>query len=126
MTYVLDAGALVAVERRVGQVSALIKRELLSGRRPITHGGVIGQVWRGGAGRNTVIARLLPGLDIVPLDGELGKRSGDLLARSGSGDVIDAAIVLVAHDRDTILTSDPYDLATLAEAAELDVEIVPV
>ncbi len=126
MTLVLDAGAFVAVERGVSQVSALIKRELLTGHQPITHGGVIGQVWRGGTGRNTAIARILPGINIVPLDDELGKQAGVLLARTGSSDVIDAAVALLATDSGRILTSDPGDLAELAQAAGIDVKIVPV
>lgn len=42
MTLVLDAGALVAVERDNRDVVALIKRERLPGRTPVTHGGVVG------------------------------------------------------------------------------------
>ncbi|MGH3544335.1 MAG: hypothetical protein ACRDPW_00135 [Mycobacteriales bacterium] len=126
MMLVLDAGAFVAVERATTQLSALIKRERLAGRTPRTHGGVIGQIWRGGTGRNTLIARLLPSLEILPLDGQLGKRAGELLARSRSSDVIDAAVVLLSQPGDRILTSDPDDLAELATAAEADVEIVAV
>lgn len=37
---VLDAGALVAGERSDRDVIALIKRERLAGRTPITHGGI--------------------------------------------------------------------------------------
>ena len=67
MSLVLDAGALVAVERAHRETVALIKHELLTGRAPLTHGGVIGQVWRGGAGRQAHLARLLRALDIAPL-----------------------------------------------------------
>jgi hypothetical protein len=81
MTLVLDAGALVAIERLDREVVALIKRERLLGRAPITHGGVIGQVWRGGGGRQANLARLLPGLEVVALDDELGRRVGMLLRR---------------------------------------------
>ncbi len=41
-------------------------------------------------------------------------------------DVIDAAVVLLAHDGDEIFTSDVTDLARLAEALGSDVEIVSV
>ena len=47
---VLDAGAFVAVERGGRVVVALIKRERLAGRPPVTSGGVVAQVWRGGRG----------------------------------------------------------------------------
>lgn len=63
----------------------------------MTHGGVIAQVWRGGAGRQTRLARALQAVETVPLDEELGRRAGVLLARSGPVDAIDAA--LAAHGR---------------------------
>ena len=49
-----------------------------------------------------------------------------LLGRARRADVIDAALVLLARDGDLILTSDVDDLAVLAEAADLHVDIVPV
>jgi len=126
MSLVLDAGALVAVEGPQRETAALIKHELLTGRPPLTHGGVIGQVWRGGAGRQAHLARLLPALDIAPLDAALGRRAGVLLGRARMDDVIDAALVLLASDGDLVLTSDPSDLTPLAAVAGLHVDVVPV
>ena len=63
---------------------------------------------------------------VVPLDGELGKRAGELLARSGTRDVVDAAVVLLARSGDRVFTSDPDDLRVLAVAAGCRVEIIPV
>ncbi len=126
MSLVLDAGALVAIERGDRDTVALLKRELLAGRAPSTHGGVVGQVWRGGSGRQAELARLLPGLHVAPLDGLLGRRAGVLLGRSRTVDVIDAALVLLANDGDSVLTSDPRDIARLARSAGLDVDVVPV
>ena len=126
MSLVLDAGALVAVERANRDTIALIKQELLAGRSPLTHGGVVGQVWRGGSGRQANLARLLPALDIAALDDTLGKRAGLLLGRARMADVIDAALVLLATDGDFLLTSDPNDLEPLATSAGLHVDIVPV
>jgi hypothetical protein len=126
MSLVLDAGALIAVERSDRDAVALIKQELLHGRTPLTHGGVVGQVWRGGTGRQASLARLLPSLDIAPLDETLGRSAGMLLARSRMNDVIDAALVLLAEDGDFLLTSDSEGLQPLAAAANLHVDIVPV
>jgi hypothetical protein len=126
VSLVLDAGALVAVERNERDTVALIKQELLAGRTPLTHGGVVGQVWRGGAGRQANLARLLPALDVSALDASLGRRAGILLGRARKTDVIDAALVLLAADGDFLLTSDPYDLEPLAASAGLHVDIVPV
>lgn len=126
MTTILDAGALLAVERGDRDLAARIKREWLAGRPATTHGGVVGQVWRGGAGRHLPLARVIEFVTVHGLDALLGKRAGVLLARAGSADVIDAAIAVLASDGDRILTSDPDDLVALVQAAGRDVEITPV
>lgn len=126
MTLVLDAGAFVSIERGSRELVAQIKRERQFGRVPVTHGGVVGQVWRGGAGRQARLAQLLAHVEVVPLDAVLGKRAGTLLSRAGCSDVIDAAVVLLAQDDDLILTTDPGDLVTLAAASKIHVEIIPV
>jgi hypothetical protein len=123
---VLDAGAFLAVERGDRDVVAQVKRERLAGRTPVTCGGVVAQIWRGGHGRQTPVARLLAGTDVVPIDDGLGRRAGMLLARSGLSDAIDASVVCLARDGDYILTSDPGDLRVLAEVAELHVELITV
>jgi hypothetical protein len=126
MSLVFDAGALVAIERGDREVVALIKRELQAERVPLTHGGVVGQVWRGGGGRQARVARLLPALDIAALDGAMGRRAGMLLGKARTADVIDAALVLLAADGDSVLTSDVEDIARLAVATGLDVDVVRV
>lgn len=123
---VLDAGALVAIERGEREIIALIKRERLAGRAPVSHGGIVGQVWRGGSGRQARLASLLPGLDIVALDATLGQRAGALLARTRTKDVIDAALALLAQDGDELLTSDPSDLRKLVVAAGAHVDVIKV
>lgn len=126
MSIVLDAGALVAVERGDRDVVALVKRERQAGRAPLTHGGVVGQVWRGGGARQAMLARLLPGLEVHTIDAALGMRAGTLLAEAGTADVVDAAVVLLARDGDEILTSDAHDLAALAEARGVHVDLIPI
>ncbi len=126
MSLVLDAGALVAIERADRCVVALLKRELLAGRAPLTHGGVVGQVWRGGSGRQANLARFLRGVDIRALDDTLGRSAGELLGAAAAVDVIDAAVALLAVDGDMILTSDPGDLAALVAATGTHADIVPV
>lgn len=126
MSLVLDAGALVALERADRTMIALLKRELLAGRAPLTHGGVVGQVWRGGSGRQANLARLLRGVEVRALDGALGRRAGELLGLAGADDVIDAGVAVLATDGDVLLTSDPGDLAALVAAAGTHADIVPV
>ena len=126
MIPVLDAGAFVAVERADRDTVALLKRERLAGRAPVTHGGVVGQVWRGGTGRQANLAWLLAGVEVIGLDDVLGRRAGVLLARAGGSDVIAAAVVLLASDGDEILTSAPHDLHALTAAAGAHVELIAV
>lgn len=116
----------MAAERGDRDVVALIKRERLAGRVPVSHGGVVAQVWRGGTGRQVPLARLLAGVDVTPLDDGLGRRAGLLLGRTGLADAIDAAVMCLAGDGDDVLTSDPGDLQRLAQAAGVHVELIPV
>jgi hypothetical protein len=126
VSLILDAGAFLAVERGDREIVALVKRERIAGRSPLTHGGVVAQIWRGGTGRQVGVARLLGGVDVKPLDDGLGRRAGALLGRSGRTDAIDSALVCLAGDGDQLLTSDPADLWDLARAAGVHVDLVPV
>lgn len=65
-------------------------------------------------------------VEIVALDEALGRRAGVLPGRARRSDVIDAAVVLLAADGDVILTSDPGGLRSLAAAAGVHVDLVPV
>jgi hypothetical protein len=124
VSLVLDAGALIALERNDRAMWQRLKLCLQAGEPPLSHGGVIGQVWRGRSGRQAKLASVLEVVDIRSIDGVLGRAAGELLARARQHDVIDAALVLLARDGDRIVTSDPEDLAALARAADLDVELV--
>jgi hypothetical protein len=126
VTLVLDAGALIAAECGDKRVTALVKREILAGRAPVTHGGVIGQVWRSGSGRQATLAVLLASVWVAPLDDGLGRRAGVLLGRAGGADVVDAALVLLAVDGDRLVTSDPGEIRQLAATAGVRVVMVPV
>ena len=123
---VLDAGALVALERLDRDVIALLKRERLAQRAPLTHGGIIGQVWRGGGGRQANLSRLLAGIEVVALDAQLGRRVGMLLKQTKTSDVVDAAVALLAKDGDEILTSDARALLPLVKATGLHVDLIDV
>jgi hypothetical protein len=126
VTVVLDAGAFLAVERANREVMALLKGELHARRVPRTHGGVVAQIWRGGSGKQASVARLLAATEVMALDDRFGRRAGVLLGRARRDDAIDAGVVLLAADGDTILTSDASDLRPLALVAAVHVDIVPV
>jgi hypothetical protein len=126
VSLVLDAGALVAIERGDRDLVALLKRERREGRVPFTHGAVVGQVWRGGHGRQARLAALVPALHVHAVDESLGRRAGQLLGLAGLTDVVDAALVMLTRDGDEIFTSDVGDIRQLAEVAGRHIEIVPV
>jgi hypothetical protein len=123
MSLVYDTGGLISLER--GDRASWVRlKAVLGGREvPLTNAAVLGQAWRGGS-RQVQLARALAGMEVVALDEELGRRAGALLGLSATSDIVDAALVLCATDGDEIVTSDAADLAPLAQAAGLHIEMV--
>jgi hypothetical protein len=68
--------------------------------------------------------KALGAIDVRPLDENLGRAAGELLAIAKRRDVIDSALVRLASDGDHIVTSDPDDIEPLARASGLHVEII--
>lgn len=124
MRLVLDSGALIALERNDSAMWRRWKAALQAGSPPVTHGGVVGQAWRGTGPRQARLSRALAAIEVRPLDEALGRAAGELLARAGGTDGIDAALVLLADDEDHIVTSEPEDLAGLAAHAGRHVELI--
>jgi hypothetical protein len=108
----LDAGALVAIERHGRASGPILKRTAMSSEGVLTSAAVVAQVWRNGS-RQASLARLLRGLEIRSLNAAAGRRIGELLAVSGTKDVVDAHVALLAHNGDIVLTSDPRDIRRL-------------
>ena len=121
---VLDAGALIALDRGDKRMIALLQRALAQCRALRVPAGVVGQAWRDGRVQAT-LARFLRSeeVEIVPLDEQLARACGELCAATSSADVIDASVVILARERrDPIITGDPHDLRRLDPA----VQIIPV
>lgn len=123
MTLVLDAGALIALDRNERPMWTRLKALEQSGDVPVTHGGVVGQVWRGGP-RQARLAAALAGIEVRPLDTHLGRAAGELLAATGLADVVDAALALLAMDGDDIVTLDRDDMGALLAATGRHVEVI--
>ncbi len=123
MSLLLDAGALIALDRNQRPMWVRLKSARSKSNVPVTHAGIVGQVWRGGA-RQARLAQALAGIDVRPLDEDLARAAGVLLGYVGLSDVIDAALVLLADDGDDIITSDPVDLGSLAAASGIHVELL--
>jgi len=121
---VLDAGALIALDRGDKRMIALLHRALTQGRVFRVPAGVVGQAWRDGRIQAT-LARFLRSkeVEIIALDEQLARSCGELCGAADSSDIIDASVVILARERrDPIVTSDPSDLRRLDPAAQ----IIPV
>ena len=112
MTLVLDAGALIAIERRERATIARLVRAHEEAEPVRTSAAVVAQVIRNRA-RQVTLERVLAGIEEEPLDSEAARLVGHLLASSGTSDVVDAALALLAAPGDEVMTSDPKDLRTL-------------
>ena len=123
MTTILDTGALIALDRNDRSMWVRLKALHRAGERPVTHGGVVGQVWRGGP-RQARLATALAGVEVKALDEHLGRAAGQLLGASRMSDVVDAALVVLSADGDEIITIDSGDIAALAASAGRHVELI--
>jgi predicted nucleic acid-binding protein len=119
---VLDAGAFIAVENNDRLMMARLRDAQRQSRPLRTSAIVIAQVWRGA--RQANLARLLQSVDVVPVDEPTARAAGTLLAKTGTIDPVDAALVLVAQNDDHILTSDPADISVLVTACGRRVAVV--
>ncbi len=114
---ILDAAALVAVDRGDRRMMARLRASQQHGLELRTNAMVIARVWRDRHGRQVNLARLLQAVDVRALSQRDGRDAGVLQAAAGTADAIDATVVLLAAPGDRILTSDPGDITRLAAAA---------
>lgn len=114
---ILDAGALIAFERRDRRVLRLLE---LAGELRVP-AGVVGQVWRNPA-RQVRLVRLLATdeVDVHDLDLETAKAAGHLCGATGTADVVDASVVLVARGcAGVVVTSDADDIKRIDPGLDL-------
>lgn len=125
MALILDAGALIAVDKRDRKVRARLSVAQEAALPVRTGSTVVAQVWRGGA-RQANLARVLAGIDVRPLDRHDARRVGELLGATGTADVVDAHVAVLTEPTDRILTSDPEDMNRLLEARGMGARAVGV
>ncbi len=121
---VLDAGALIAVDRGDRAMVARLRVAEREGLGLRSTGVVVTQVWRDPAGRQATLARLLKAVDIRAVDDRLGRQGGVLLGRAGTEDAVDASVVAVSATGDRIATSDSGDIRRLVIASERSIVVV--
>lgn len=125
MTAVLDAGAMVAIDkgdRRVGAMLRVLQRD---GVPVVTSAAAVAQVWRDGR-RQANLARVLPGVNVAALDDVDARRVGELLRTSNSNDLVDAHVALLAQPGGSVLTSDEADIRTLLRVRRVRAHLVRV
>lgn len=125
MNLVLDAGALIGIDRNDRRVAGLIELGRRAGAELVSTAPVLGQAWRDGA-RQAQLARSLPMIDVRPVDIDQAKSAGELLASASTSDVVDALVAQLAMPADQILTSDPDDLNQLITARGVTAIVVSV
>lgn len=125
MSAVLDAGALVAIdkgERRVRAMLRVLQREGIGLR---TSAAVVAQAWRNGA-QQANLARLVTVMQVRQLDVGDAKRTGALLAKNRTADVVDAHLASLVRPGDQLLTRDVDDMTRLLAARQVEATVVQV
>lgn len=110
---ILDAGLLIAVERDERAARSFLAAAVRADEVLRTTAPVVAQVWRDGR-RQARLAQLLTTLEIHPFDRADAGAVGEILSNSGTADVVDAHLVVLAIQMgDGIITSDARDFAAL-------------
>jgi len=115
---VLDAGALIAIDRGDRDMLLRLERAAKDGVEVRTNAMVVAQVWRDSGGRQARLAKALRDVKVRPVSPEEGRQAGQLLAKTGLADAIDATVALLVDPGDHLYTSDPDDLRKLCEGAK--------
>jgi hypothetical protein len=127
---VLDAGALIALDRNDRSVWAMLRNAADDSAEVSVPAGAIAQAWRDGS-RQALLARALSHCNEVALDGPLARATGLLCGQAGTADIVDASVALIAAARSrsgpvALVTSDPTDMRHLLQTLGASVRIVSV
>jgi len=110
---ILDAGLLIAVDRDERAARSFLTAAVRADEVLRTTAPVVAQVWRDGR-RQARLAQFLTTLEIHPFDRADAGAVGEILSNSGTADVVDAHLVVLAIQMgDGIITSDAQDFAVL-------------
>ena len=115
MRIVLDAGALIALERREQRLWSVLTVAARHRDDVVVPSTVVAQVWRG-TRRQAALARALDQCIIAAFD-VMARDIGLLCGRTRTTDICDAHVALVAtRGGDVLYTGDPDDLEPLIAA----------
>lgn len=127
---VLDAGALIALDRNDRSVWAMLRVAADGGDTVHVPVGAIAQAWRDGR-RQVRLVRALGHCQEVSFDGRLARAAGLLCGQASTSDVIDASVALTAAGAKrrgdvAVLTSDPADLGHLLSILSAAATVIEV
>lgn len=114
---ILDAGAILALARGDEVARARMARAVREGYVAVIPTPVLAQVHRGGHDRARIDRVVNAVGAVLPTFEAIARRAGELQAKTGTADVVDAIVVAeaLASVPAVILTSDPRDLGRLLE-----------
>ena len=129
-TFVLDVGALIALDRNDRSVWAMLRNAADDAAEISVPAAAIAQAWRDGR-RQALLARALSHCEEVPLDGPLARATGLLCGQAKTSDIVDASVAVIAAARSrsdaiALLTSDPTDLRQLLSTLGASVRLAIV
>jgi hypothetical protein len=119
---ILDTGALIAIDRGDRRVGAILHEAARLRVDAVTTCVCVAEAWRHPT-RQARLARALAGVIEHPLDPDAARACGHLLARARTREIADAAVALLAHDDDLVLTSDAGDIKHLLDATRTSARI---
>jgi hypothetical protein len=111
----LDAGALIAYERKHRAVILILKRAFDNDGEVVIPAPALAQAWRDGR-QQVQLVRLLaaPQVQVEPLDDRRARAAGQLCGATATSDIVHASVILCARARKhMIVTSDRDDLQRL-------------
>jgi hypothetical protein len=114
--HLYDAGALIAIDKSDRRMWARYQVAVDDGRDIRVPAVVVGQAWRDSR-RQVRLGRFLAGCHVDPVGLETAKATGIVCGRAGTSDVVvDATVVVMAAATGAVIwTSDPEDIAALAD-----------
>ena len=124
--FVFDAGAFIALERRVPLLLGLLDEALRGAVELVLPRTVIAQVWRGSP-RQANVGRLISAarkrdspVIIDELTAERATQIGLTIGKTSHPDIVDVHVALAAAERrHAVLTSDDADIAAVNPELEI-------
>ena len=127
---VLDAGALIALDRHDREVWAMLRMATDDARLVQVPAGAIAQAWRHGR-RQVLSTRALRHCDEVALDGAIARAAGLLCGNSKTADIVDASVAIAAaglarRGTVSVLTSDAGEINHLVATLRVTANVIGV